>query len=388
METAATLGAPPSDKAPELSDEDWKDLVLAHRYRIALPSKPRQSSFRVLALIFYDIPKDDYSTNDTPKGQPILPPWIAQTTADGQRNFVVGTNDEPGFMGGAICAERAALVQFRFLPSYTVTKIVISTDSVDPITPGLLCREFLAGHPTVPWDVPVITGGSSCMECHKKDADLFAEQDKDRVVDACSTFSAPCAEGRPEHSLRALKTSIRELYPYPSPYTRLTSKALGEQYSARATADFDTLEEADSKRLLELAILEAKSNISDLHPIQFGAAAIFEDGTIVTTRQASALEYGCTLDAVSQLAPHFEEQDSAPVLLVQADQFGIAHAPFADARAFLTEHDFENCQIVVHDAPVSDNDEGVFDIDRWTLKEVFASELASKPPSWTEGTER
>jgi len=140
--------------------------------------------------------------------------------------------------------------------------------------------------------------------------------------------------------------------------------------------------------LLELAILEAKSNISDLHPIQFGAAAIFEDGTIVTTRQASALEYGCTLDAVSQLAPHFEEQDSAPVLLVQADQFGIAHAPFADARAFLTEHDFENCQIVVHDAPVSDNDEGVFDIDRWTLKEVFASELASKPPSWTEGTER
>jgi hypothetical protein len=170
--------------------------------------------------------------------------------------------------------------------------------------------------------------------------------------------------------------------------TASESVKLGENYSARATEDFESLIEADSKRLLELAILEARSNISDLHPIHFGAAAIFDDGTIVTTRQASALEYGCTLDAVSQLAPHFQDQNGTPLLLVQADQFGIAHAPFAPARAFLIEQGFENCQIVLHDTPISNNDEDIFDIERWTLREVFVSDLAPSIPAWTKVSKR
>ena len=201
---------------------------------------------------------------------------------------------------------------------------------------------------------------------------------------------SPCKGERP-HSLSTLSTTIQRLYPYPSPYTRLTaieSVQLGEMYSAKATKDLETLEEVDSKRLLELAILEARSNISDVHPIQFGAAAIFDDGTIVTTRQASALEYGCTLDAVSQLFPHFREQNATPLLLVQADQFGIAHAPFAPARAFLTEHGFDSCQIILHDAPISDNEADIFEIDKWTLKEVFVSDLARNLPTWTKGTSR
>jgi hypothetical protein len=99
------------------------------------------------------------------------------------------------------------------------------------------------------------------------------------------------------------------------------------------------------------------------------------------------LEYGCTLDAVSQLAPHLQE-DATPLLLVQADQYGIAHAPFAPARAFLSEHGFENCQVVVHDVPSSDDAADVLDMDRWTLKEVFVSDLAPTAPTWTKGTVR
>jgi hypothetical protein len=374
-----------------LEQVDQEDVVLAHRYRLSLPSKPRQSSFRVLALLFYDIPPSEEDTVDggvssLRPGLPTLAPWMAQTTKDG-RSFIVGANDEAGYMGGAICAERAALVQLRFLPNFRITKVVISTDSVDPITPGLLCREFLAGKPTVPWDVPVITTGCSCIKCGKKDETLFSDKSNNG-----EGFTAACCEEQGKHQLKTVSTTMRHLYPYPSPYTRLTATqqvALGEAYtgSAHASQDFETLEEADSKRLLELAIMEARSNTSELHPIQFGAAVIFDDGVIVTSRQTSALEYGCTLDAVSQLASYLQE-GATPVLLVQADQFGIAHAPFAPARAFLTEQGFEHCQIVVHDVPISDDDQDVFDIDKWTLKEVFASDLAPNAPTWTHGTDR
>jgi len=364
---------------------DRQDVALAYRYRVSLRSKPRQSSFRVLALIFYEIPStENEDERSLVPGMPTFAPWIAQTSQDG-RSFVVGTNDEGGFIGGAICAERAAMVQFRFLPNFSVTKVVISTDSEDPITPGLLCREFLAGHPTVPWNTPVISVGCKCVNSQKKDEALLFQNGSSQST------SGECLDEGPTMALPTILTTLKELYPFPSPYTRLTanqSTMLGEKYSARASDHFETLVEADSKRLLELAILEARSNVSDLHPIQFGAAAIFDDGTIIMTRQSSALEYGCTLDAVSQLAPHFQDQNGTPLLLVQADQYGIAHAPFAPARAFLIEHGFANCQIVLHDAPVSDNDDDIFDIEKWTLKEVFVSELVPTPPAWTKGTVR
>lgn len=380
-----------------LEQNDQDDVTLAYRYRLSLPSKPRQSSFRVLALLFYEIlsipPEDDTSTIDggasgvfVRPGRPMLPPWMAQTTKDG-RSYIVGANDEAGYIGGAICAERAALVQLRFLPNFRLTKVVISTDSVDPITPGLLCREFLVGKPSVPWTVPVITTGCRCQNCGKNDEALFSDKNSSNGDEG---FTAICCEGQDKHSIPTVSTTMRHLYPYPSPYTRLTASqqvALGESYSARASEDFESLEEPDSKRLLELAIMEARSNISDLHPIQFGAAVIFDDGVIVTSRQSNGLEYGCTLDAVSQLASHFQE-GATPLLLVQADQFGIAHAPFAPARAFLTEQGFEHCQIVIHDVPVSNDDQDIFDIDQWTLKEVYASDLVPNAPTWTKGTDR
>jgi cytidine deaminase len=341
------------------ASQDKADIELAHKYRLSLSSSPSQSSFKVLALLFYE---DDESQ------QSQLPPWVPQTTTDG-RKYIVGTNDEPGYMGGAICAERAAMVQLRFVPSFQLTKLVIATDSLEPISPGMLCREFLAGHDSVPWELPVLSSGCICTQCQVRDDQLFSE-------------SRDCVKGT-EHVIPTLHTTLRDLYPFPSPYTRLTaleSVDLGESYCDRASSALGALDET-AKRLFELAILEAKSNMTDLHPIQFGAAVAFADGSIVTSHQSSALEYGCTLDAVSQLASHFHE--SAPVLLVQADQYGIAHAPFAPARAFLTEHGFGDCQILLHET-LSD----VSNIEEWTLREIQVTELAPNAPSWTESTDR
>ena len=91
---------------------------------------------------------------------------------------------------------------------------------------------------------------------------------------------------------------------------------------------------------------------------------LFNDGTISVSSQKKAAEYGCTLDAVTQLVPFIEQKQKQkesdhskqknnkfpvrPFLLVQVDQFGIAHAPFAKGRAFLTEYGFGDCNILIH----------------------------------------
>jgi cytidine deaminase len=356
-----------------LSFQDWQDIELAHKYRLSLSSSPSQSSFRVLALLFYQLEKESE-----------IPPFIpmSQTSSDGRR-YIAGTNDEPGYMGGAICAERAAMVQLRFAAPHKLTKLVIATDSIDPISPGILCREFLAGHgKQVPWDLPVISSGCICNHCNLRDDGLLA------------SFSS-CTDGRKHHEIAVLETTIAELYPYPSPYTRLTSKeslALGEYYrgSERATSDLSDLDET-AKRLLELAITEARSTVDAKdgpHPIQFGAAVAFEDGTVATSHQSSALEYGCTLDAVSQLATHIiQESSSVPILLVQADQYGIAHAPFAPARSYLTEHGHGDCHILLHETPTKEVVD-VTTVADWALKSVAAAKLAPNAPAWTVGTVR
>jgi Protein kinase domain len=371
------------DHHHSLSAEDKDDVFLSHEYRLALTSKPSQSSFRVLALLFYEETQNG-STSLKPLSH--LPPWVKQEISTEQhgingkktrnRTFIVGTNDEPGYMGGAICAERSAMVQLRFLPNFHVTKLVIATDSFQPITCGMLCREFLAGHSSVPWDLQVISTACQCVRCGLSDDELFLEKKE-------------CIGGHVEHSVPTLCTTIAELYPFPSPYTRLTatqSVALGERYneSIKSADDLSRLQEA-AKRLLELAIIEAKANVSDIHPIQFGAAAMLEDESIVTSHQSSALEYGCTLDAVSQLVPLFKDNDCRPVMLVQADQYGIAHAPFAPARSFLSEHGYQDCIVLLHEAPSLDS--VAENLDGWKLKEVQVSELAPNAPHWKTMTD-
>eukprot|EP00934_Nitzschia_sp_Nitz4_P006963 Nitzschia sp. Nitz4//scaffold137_size62074//6852//8719//NITZ4_006406-RA/size62074-augustus-gene-0.4-mRNA-1//-1//CDS//3329535673//6953//frame0 len=358
------LPNPVMDGESTTNEADSNDITLAHQFRLSLKTKPSQSSFRVLAMLFYETEGCQSSST--------LAPWVAQTTSDG-RTFILGSNDEPGFMGGAICAERSALVQLRFVPNAKVTTLVISTDSSDPISPGLLCREFLAGHSIVPWDLRVISVGNCCSRCKLRDDNLLQSK---------------CQNGT-EHVYPLLRTTIRELYPHPSPFTRLSATESVEvgrafQVGKELIPQSASLHK-DALKLLEMATAVALANESDLHPIYFGAAVLFEDGRIETSRQVCALEYGCTLDAVSQLAPHFLGSSASPVLLVQADQYGVAHAPFAPARSFLTEKKFGDCHVIVHDIPGSDDKVGCHDFSQWRLHEISVADLAPNPPSWKEG---
>ena len=57
---------------------------------------------------------------------------------DGTLCLVVGSNAEQGYIGGAICAERAALCSLRFIESPIIRRIAVVTDSDTPISPGNL----------------------------------------------------------------------------------------------------------------------------------------------------------------------------------------------------------------------------------------------------------
>ncbi|KAL7542979.1 hypothetical protein ACHAXR_012437 [Thalassiosira sp. AJA248-18] len=479
------------------SHDNLLDTLLAHQYRLSLKSPPCQSFFRVVAIVFFS--------------------RVVDGVRRSERFHVVGTNDEPHSIAGSICAERAALMQLRFIPDLeSITKVVIVTDDVDAISPGMLCREFMASHDRIPWEVPIVLGRSVCRKCGFTVSGKACGDDNGNFNEAAgdvnSSIFATCTKGHEEtknkdyptpHDFVGTITTLRNLFPYPSLYTRLSSKEalqFGENFiggdgpnsplsknkkedkiraylangNKRFNADgsgstgsyrqerfdltmlTDILEEDEDggdksshgsfisngrkgsftsntsssrqrrnnvvsrssmtnslkttidfvrqvreeperhdlnvsclsglsdlsgalehltartirissrlkpsqrrEKLMRLAmeVTALESHQKHAHPIRYGAAVLFSDGTVAIASQKVALEYGCTLDAVGQLASSIDrkaiqiEEDSPPcrpILLVQCDQFGIAHAPFAPGRAFLTERGYGDCKVLIH----------------------------------------
>jgi cytidine deaminase len=430
------------------------DVLLAHKYRLSLRSAPNQSSFRVVAVVFF-------SRNQRE-----------------ERFHVVGTNDEPSAISGSICAERAALMQLRFvLDLQEVIKVVICTDEVDPISPGMLCREFMASFKQMSEKTPIILGRAVCKKCGlnlsgKSCADVNGEFDANNLEDIHGKIFDECGTKKGSkyptpHDFVGSITSLRDLFPYPSLYTGLSSvdafKA-GQSYAAskplprhnpnappltssvRSTRTIDSTVGSYRQERFDLSMISALSNddptspaaktpsrtpgsftaslrttvdlmrqiqedgdenqgetglnemtpgIMDhltskvlrvsprlkpsqrrekllrlateattmeipqrrIHPIRYGAAVLFSDNTVAIASQKVALEYGCTLDAVGQLASAIEKKHIhadegspivKPVLICQCDQFGIAHAPFAQGRSFLTERGYGDCKVLIH----------------------------------------
>ena len=73
---------------------------------------------------------------------------------------------------------------------------------------------------------------------------------------------------------------------------------------------------------------------------------------MATAVQRKALEYGCSLDPVGQLAPELarKRRDGVrPIVVALVDDLGVAHAPFASGRAFLAEHGYGAVDVLCHD---------------------------------------
>jgi cytidine deaminase len=274
--------------------DGWLTLATT-RMKIVVP--PKQSHFRVYAILTW------------------------RDTQSGVTGYVSGTNSETPFIGGSLCAERAAAVQLRELPStIVVTAIYLTSDLMDaPITPGVLCREYLLS--CVAPDVPVWL--------------TTADMSVKRV------------------------TSLNELYPFPSIYVGQMRNALkdcGKACSQRSNESWPSNQAftASWVRLISVAMQASRQDIlgGAMHPIHYGAALEFSDGSVISSCQKAGMEYGTTIDAVTSLLRDIDtkksvDEGTTPVRLVQVDQYGNLHAPFAPARAQLYERGKEKMKVGV-----------------------------------------
>ncbi|OWZ11172.1 Phosphatidylinositol class b [Phytophthora megakarya] len=296
-----------------LSPEDEQYLsLLEDRRDHQFPSAPLLSNFRVLALFAYE-------------------------DLDGHiDNFVVGANAECANIGGATCAERAAMAQLQLVPVRKVRKIYIVSDSPQCLTPGTLCREFLLSSPLISVDTPFISRAKNCHSC---------------------------------------VTTLKELYPFPSLYDRVprsqvltfarkfcaqvaTELQPQEQVSRFVKLQLERMTSKEQEVYLQALKVTEKDARDDLFPLRYAAGTTFSDGEVRVTWQHKTLEYGSSLDAVSKLIPFVEAKEhndkepnlTKPEFLMQVDQFGILHAPFARARAYFFEFGFLDLLVLVHDA--------------------------------------
>mmetsp|Transcript_84894 Transcript_84894/g.164637 ORF Transcript_84894/g.164637 Transcript_84894/m.164637 type:complete len:362 (+) Transcript_84894:56-1141(+) len=318
--------------APICAEDDW--FAIAQSELRKRSRRPSQSNFRVTAVVLF---------------------WHHN-----ELFYVVGHNDESCCLTNSCCAERAAFLQLGNLNATydsssavatCVQAVYIVSDAPGPITPGVLCREFMLSSPFTCHDTKVAMEGA---------------------VGPSSRMS--CALG--------------DFFPYASPYTKLDSTGqveCGKRLSSnrdqsRISVEMPAQHEENvallSDQLLERVRLLAKEatqgdHRDDLHPISFGAACIFADGSSASAHQKKALEYGCSLDAICQLAPLIDRQKetSPPMLLCMADQFGVCHAPFSTGRSYLVEHGWGECFVLVQ------NDAGLFSIPK-------AADLVPGVPEW------
>lgn len=319
-------------RAAQLTPEDERYLTLLENQRDEHMSLPLLSSFRVLALFAY-------------------------LDLEGQPQHVIGANCECANIGGALCAERSAICQLQLRRVQRVTTVYIVSDADVCLTPGTLCREFLSSSPYFTPQTPFIMRASKCRPC---------------------------------------VTTLQELYPFPNIYDRVerhdvlasaqafcdaalttADPAASEVEQEAKTTPFVALQLRSMKpleRAVYLAALEATAHDTrdDLFPMRYAAAALFSDGEIHVTWQHKTLEYGSSLDPVSKLITHVDSKrigksffsindqssevrvqqapKAEPVVVVQVDQFGILHAPFARARAFFFEYAYSDLLVLVNDA--------------------------------------
>uniref|UniRef100_A0A7S2YQI8 Uncharacterized protein n=1 Tax=Entomoneis paludosa TaxID=265537 RepID=A0A7S2YQI8_9STRA len=153
--------------------------------------------------------------------------------------------------------------------------------------------------------------------------------------------------------------TLAELYPHPPLYMGLPvveQQRLGQEMQPQISSQIPLLANTKTtttsntfwKDLWEKAQQATQEDTrDDVHAIRYGAAAALMDTTsnqvsYITASQCKALEYGATLDAVCQLVPPLVQQQQQQRMiilgLVQVDQYGLPHAPFAPARSLLVEH--------------------------------------------------
>jgi cytidine deaminase len=276
-----------------------------------------------------------------------------------------GVNSETCVLPSAICAERCAMVSARRDAGAVaaLSAVYIAATAPAPISPGMLCREFMTESATP--DTRVI---------------LFVPGWRPAAGDSAPGLTAA---GDIPAGAEALICRLAELFPLPPVYHRVPRASLvahGTAFAARM-APFDAAAAAAAVAAgaatcapgLDLAAAcaalyasvratAAAATAADyLYPIHRAAGVLFSDGSVSLAREDKCLEYGCTRDAVVALSAAIAAAAAAaaqpprgtaprPVVLIQTDQFGVCTAPAAAPRAWLHEYGHGAVAVPAHDA--------------------------------------
>jgi len=243
-------------------------------------------------------------------------------------------------------------------------KVVVVTDLTIPVSPGMLCREYLMS--VCDSESIIVMGGSDAkddndiIKCNMNDLwphpYLYRGCDRSNIVDYANAF------------ISRTGISIDSLL-------RFSNDDCND-------INCNDINKEKFQKLHKVATAYTKYDDADaLHPIRLATAVLFDDDSIEVTWMLKGLEYGCTIDAVSQMVSKMVQNricgdcklditcngqingDSSifkmiknPVMLVNVDQYGVCHSPHAQARALLSEHGFDHLKIMVH------NDNGIIEI--------------------------
>eukprot|EP01033_Poteriospumella_lacustris_P002105 gene2106-1531_t len=299
------IEALPEEPVRELLANNHRLIDLANQLRHSLDSSPTQSNFRVVAIFIVEHGDSDNR---------IL-------------SAICGANTEPGNINGSICAERAAICRLRFLVQPKVVKVSVVTDSPQPISPGPLCREFLAS--VTDLTTPVVIGNGKGDKFFEYPLGnliphpyVYRKQLRQQIVSFAKDFGTSC-------------------FPCSAHYAGILPVEL-RQRLINAAREVNELDRADA-----------------LHPIRLSAAVLYSDDTTFASWQMKGLEYGCTGDAVEALVHNMAHTMTLkrfnpegiflrPVALVMVDQYGVCHAPFARSRSLLMEHGFGDVLVLIH----------------------------------------
>ena len=125
-------------------------------------------------------------------------------------------------------------------------------------------------------------------------------------------------------------------------------------------------------KAFELAKVREKElrNVADSSRLWCCACAVLSDGFVTSATEKRFLEYGNSLDSVSQLAETIEshlrrarssEQNEKVTVkaVCQVDSHGFAHAPFAPGRAYLYEYGHFETKVFCHTKGSKETDETV-----------------------------
>lgn len=293
-----------------LSNEDKQWLQAAFTLKRNRPKRPTASNFRVAAIVTY------------------LPPG-----AERKVQYVTGANEETTFIGTGVCAERSALLQLANIPFSQVLAVYLVSDSGSILTPGLLCRDFITHYVKSGQDIKIVMGSES-----KSAPEGFVFQ----------------------------VSYLSHMYPYPHTYIGVS----GPQAPAHAKVFAQAAESVGSKfsgssvsdqrlrQLYQEVVAATHHDTHDyIHPMRYAAGVCLSDGSIVIGHQSKLSEYGYTTDAVTAVVTlltqvHCRSNSSErPLYIMQADQFGVLHAPFAPGRCHLREtlKHTEDLIMVCHD---------------------------------------